>query len=253
VKIIAFHNLKGGVGKTAAASNIAALAAESGIPTLLWDLDPQGAVSWYFGNTGDGDARVPKAGKLVKGKTPIGKTIVPTGIDNLDLIPADVSFRNIDLQLEKHGDRNTLADWLEPLGEDYGLVVLDCPPSLSRLAEQVFRVSDRVLVPLVPTWLSLNSWHQMQAFIADKKVDRRKFYPFWTMVDRRKRLHRQLLEQPPKELEQLMPGYIPYASDVERMGELRQPVHWFAPRSPAALAYRLLWRSLSKGKRSLDL
>ena len=252
MKIIAFHNLKGGVGKTAAASNIAALAAEQGIPTLLWDLDPQGAVSWYFGNTGS-SARVPKAGRLVKGKTPIGKTIVPTGIDNLDLIPADVSFRNIDLQLEKHGDRDTLADWLEPLGEDYGLIVLDCPPSLSRLAEQVFRVSDRVLVPLVPTWLSLNSWHQMQEFIADKKLDRRKFHPFWTMADRRKRLHRELLETPPEELGQLMPGYIPYASDVERMGEKRQPVHWFAPRSTAAHSYRLLWRSLSRGKGSLKL
>lgn len=252
MKIVAFHNLKGGVGKTAAASNIAALAAEAGIPTLLWDLDPQGAVSWYFANTGSG-ARAPKAGRLVKGKTPIGKTIVPTGIDNLDLIPADVSFRNIDLQLEKHGDNNTLAEWLEPLGEDYALVVLDCPPTMSKLAEQVFRVADRVLVPLVPTWLSLNSWQQMQAFIADKKLDRSKFYPFWTMADRRKSLHRQLIESPPAELGQLMPGYIPYATEVERMGEKRQPVHWFAPRSSAAIAYRLLWRSLSKGKRSLKL
>lgn len=252
MKIIAFHNLKGGVGKTAAASNIAALAAEQGIPTLLWDLDPQGAVSWYFGNTGNG-ARAPKAGRLVKGKTPIGKTIVPTGIDNLDLIPADVSFRNIDLQLEKHGDRNTLADWLAPLGEDYALVVLDCPPSLSRLAEQVFRTADRVLVPLVPTWLSLNSWHQMKAFIGDKKLDGSRFYPFWTMADRRKTLHRQMLATPPPELKQLLPGYIPYASDVERMGEKRQPVHWFAPRSTAAHAYRLLWRSISRGKGSLKL
>lgn len=112
--------------KTAAASNIAALAAEQGIPTLLWDFDPQGAVSWYFGNTGS-SARMPKAGRPVKGKTPppLGMTSVPKGIDDLDLIPADVSFRNIDLQLEKHGNRDALADWLEPLGEDYGLIVLD--------------------------------------------------------------------------------------------------------------------------------
>lgn len=253
MKVIAFHNLKGGVGKTAAASNIAALAAEAGIPTLLWDLDPQGAVSWYFGNTGDQTGRVPKAAKLVKGKTPIGHCIVPTGIDNLDLIPADVSFRNIDLQLDRHGDDNTLKSWLEPLGEDYGLVVLDCPPTLSKLAEQVFEVSDRILVPLVPTWLSLNSWMQVQAFAAEKGVDSSRFQPFWTMADRRKRLHRELLEKPPKHLKGLAPGYIPYASDVERMGEMRQPVHWFAPRSPAALAYRLLWRSLSQGKRSLGL
>lgn len=253
MRVIAFHNLKGGVGKTATASNIAALAAESGLPTLLWDLDPQGAVSWYFGNTGDTSARTAKAGKMVKGKTPIGQTIVATGIENLDLIPADVSFRNIDLQLEKHGDGNTLKSWLAPLSEDYALVVLDCPPTLSLLAEQVFEVSDRILVPLVPTWLSLNSWQQIQAFAQEKGFDRSKFQPFWTMADRRKKLHRELLVSPPKHLKRLAPGYIPYASDVERMGEMRQPVHWFAPRSAAAMAYRLLWRSLSRGKDSLGL
>lgn len=117
----------------------------------------------------------------------------------------------------------------------------------------MFRVADGVLVPLAPTWLSLNSWHQMQEFIADKKLDHRKFHSFWTMADRRKRLHRQLLEAPPKELSQLTPGYIPYTSDAERMGENRQPVHWFAPRSTAAHSYRLLWRSLSRGKGKIKL
>jgi len=48
MRIIAFYNLKGGVGKTASAVNIAYLAAQSNLRTLLWDLDPQGAASWYL-------------------------------------------------------------------------------------------------------------------------------------------------------------------------------------------------------------
>ncbi|MFY0080119.1 AAA family ATPase, partial [Acinetobacter baumannii] len=49
--ILAFYNLKGGVGKTAASVNFAYLAAKEGYKTLLWDLDPQGSSSFYFGAT----------------------------------------------------------------------------------------------------------------------------------------------------------------------------------------------------------
>jgi hypothetical protein len=48
MSIIAFYNLKGGVGKTASAVNLAYLYSQSGQRTLLWDLDPQGASSWYL-------------------------------------------------------------------------------------------------------------------------------------------------------------------------------------------------------------
>ncbi|WP_097460683.1 ParA family protein [Mangrovitalea sediminis] len=243
MKLIAFHNIKGGVGKTASAVNIAYQASASGIPTLLWDLDPQGAASWYFSRQAPSDA---KAAKLVKGKTPIGRLITESGLPQLDLIPSDVSFRNMDLQLEKHGHANALQSWVEPLAEDYALVILDCPPSLSRLAENIFAAADRIYVPMIPTWLSVNSWEQLQAFVKDKGLDRKRFHPFFTLVDRRKRLHREFLEKPPEDIKRRLAGYIPYASDIERMGEYRQPVALFAPRSPAALAYRLMWEQMRK-------
>lgn len=246
MKVIAFHNLKGGVGKTAAAVNIAQMAADDGVPTLLWDLDAQGATSWYFAPETAKARSQPKAAKVVKGKTPIGHLITSTSSTCLDLIPADPSFRNIDLQLEKHGAGNTLRQWLQPMDEDYGLVILDCPPTLSRLAEEVFAVADKIYVPLIPTWLSMNSWEQEQAFIDDKNIDKKKFAPFLSMVDRRKNLHREFLDTPPKALKRLLAGYIPYASDVERMGEHRSAVSHFAPRSTAALAYRLMWKNMKK-------
>lgn len=243
MKLIAFHNIKGGVGKTASAVNIAYLASAAGIPTLLWDLDAQGAASWYFEREAPSGT---KAAKLVKGKTPIGRLITESGLPKLDLIPSDVSFRNMDLQLEKHGNDNALQSWVEPLAEDYALVILDCPPSLSRLAENIFATADRVYVPMIPTWLSVNSWDQMLTFVKDKGLDHKRFHPFFTLVDRRKRLHREFLEKPPEEIKRRLAGYIPYASDIERMGEFRQPVECFAPRSPAALAYRLMWEQMRK-------
>ena len=242
MKLIAFHNIKGGVGKTAAAVNIAQLAGAAGVPTLLWDLDAQAAASWYLSVSGNGQ-RV-KAGKLIKGKTPVGRLITRTNLTGVDLLPSDVSFRNMDLQLDRHGNERLLDDLVAPLAEDYALVILDCPPSLSKLAESIFRTADRVYVPIIPTWLSVNSWEQLVAFTRDKKLDERKLFPFLSMVDRRKALHRDFLKKPPKSLSRLLSGYIPYASAVERMGEQRLPVNLFAPRSPAALAYRLMWEQM---------
>lgn len=242
MKVIAFYNLKGGVGKTAAAVNLASLAATEGHTTLLWDLDPQGSSSWYFGERLPDDT---KLSRLIKGKTPIGPLIVQTTQPHLSLIPSGVSVRNMDAQLEKHGHPQVLRDWLAPLSESYSLIVLDCPPSLSRLAENVFSVADAVYVPIIPTWLSMHTWEQLLAFAAEKKLDTRRFRPFLSMVDRRKRLHREFLEHPPEIFRQPLNGYVPYASEVERMGEFRLPLHAFAPRCAAALAYQLMWEQVA--------
>lgn len=246
MKVIAFYNLKGGVGKTATAVNIAGLAAASGVPTLLWDLDAQGASTWYLSPANTSPREAPKAARMIKGKTPIGQLIIDSSIPRLDLIPADTSFRNLDLQMDRHGDKDTLQQWLAPLGEQYGLVILDCAPSLSLLAEQIFRAADRLYVPLLPTWLSMNSWEQLQVFFDDKGLKQKKLAPFFSMVDRRKSLHRAFLDNPPAALKRLLDGYIPYSSDVERMGEHHTVVEHFAPRSIAALAYRLMWQKMSK-------
>ncbi|MCG8516554.1 ParA family protein [Marinobacter sp. CA1] len=244
MRILAFHNLKGGVGKTAAAVNIAYLAAQAGIPTLLWDLDPQGAASWYLGD--DPDVSGEKVSRLIKGKTPVGKLIHDTPYEKLDLIPAHSSFRNLDVKLAQGEGDGALKSWLDPLSEDYGLVILDCPPSLSHLAEQVLATADQVFVPTIPTWLSANSWQQLHDFMKEKKLKPAKLHPFLSLVDRRKNLHRQALEGDVFELKRKMRAYIPYASDIERMGETRQPVPVMAPRSAAAHAYRLLWQEMRR-------
>ena len=242
MKVIAFHNLKGGVGKTAAAVNIAYLASQEGISTLLWDLDPQGAATWFL--SADDQQPGKKLGRLIKGKSPIGDFIQPTPYSRLELIPAHQSARNVDIKLNQAGSAHLLKQWLKPLSEETSLVVLDCPPSLSELAEQVLETANAIYVPVIPTWLSLNSWEQMYAFAKDRRVKVKRLRPFFSMVDRRKTLHRKLVDNRETTLPRALKTAIPNASAIERMGETRQPLELVDRRSPGARAYRDLWKEI---------
>jgi len=248
MRSIALYNLKGGVGKTAASVNLAYLAAAHGIPTLLWDLDPQGASSWYF----HGEPEGLKARKVFEGTSPAGRLVKPSPYKQLSLIPADLSYRYLDIILKKvEPPREALRRLLKPFSEQYALAVLDCPPSLSHLADNVFAAADRVLVPVVPTWLSLRALEQVQAYFKAEGFDPKKIRPFYSMADRRRSLHRELLETPPPAMARRYPAVIPYASAVERMGEHRAPLAAYAGSDePALLAYAELWLDL---KRDLGL
>lgn len=235
------YNMKGGVGKTAAAVNLACLAAASGIRTLLWDLDPQAAASWYFDDVGD-----EVAGKRQwLGKSPIGGLIRKTAYPMLELLPSGPAARHLDVWLRKAEPADgALRGLLQQLSESYGLVVLDCPPSLSHLADNIFAAADLVLVPVVPSHLSLRALRTLIEHFKASNLPRKRLKPMYSMVDRRRLLHRTLVEQPPKTMRDVCHTVIPYSAAVERMGNHRAPLETFEPASPAAEAYRQLWAEL---------
>jgi len=239
MKIIACYNIKGGVGKTATAVNLAYLASREGARTLIMDLDPQGAASFYF--------RVKPRIKgglktLMDGKQGLDELIKGTDYADLDLIPADFSFRNMDLFLEEvKKPTRQLRKLLKSLDGNYDVVFLDCPPSISLVSENVFQAADILLVPTIPTILSLRTFDQLLKFSKENNLDDLLVLPFFSMVDMRKQLHRMIVEKPPKTLAGLLDTTIPYASDVERMGLNRAALASYAPKCRAALAYESLW------------
>jgi chromosome partitioning protein len=241
VRTIAVYNLKGGVGKTATAVNLAFLAAVEGRRTLLWDLDAQGAASFYLRVK----PKVKGGKKMLRGERDLAEGIHPTEHDGLDLLPADLSYRRFDLVLDgaKRPERHLLR-LLEPLAESYDLVVLDCPPSVSLLSEAIFWAADVLLVPVVPTTLSLRTLAQIEGLVAEKGPRRLRLAPFFCMVDGRKSLHREIVADPRRSSPLFLAATIPYASAVERMGLARAPLPAYAPAHQASSAYLALWREV---------
>jgi len=242
MRVLSIYNMKGGVGKTAAAVNLGYLAAAEGKRVLIWDLDPQGATSFYFRVK----PKVKGGGKkIIKGKCDLGELIKGTDFDNLDLLPSDFSYRDLDLRFSKE-KQSRLKRLIDPLRKEYDLIVFDCPPSISELSEQVFRASHLLLVPLVPTTLSLRTLDQLRGFMKKEKVRKLKVRTFFSMVDRRKNMHRDILEGFPAKEKWGLSAFIPYSSIVEKMGEERRPVIAYAPRSAPAQSFRELWRQVDK-------
>jgi cellulose biosynthesis protein BcsQ len=239
-RILATYNIKGGVGKTSAAINLSYLAARDGARTLLWDLDPQGGSTYLL--------RVkPKvkggARKLVRGRSDLDALIKGTDHDNLDLLPADFSYRHMDLALDatKRPTRR-LRRLLAPFADEYDYVFLDCPPSISLVSENVFEAAEALLVPVIPATLSSRTFRQL-AQVVDEARNRPRVLGFFSMADPRKRLHRDVMAELAGDPAMLATA-IPAASDVERMGRERTPIATFAPRGRASEAYESLWAEI---------
>ena len=241
MKTLATYNIKGGVGKTAAAVNLAYLAARGGRRTLLWDLDPQGAASYLLRVR----PRVKGGGKaLISGKKALDQAAKPTEFDRLDLVPADLTYRNLDLVLDAaKKSTQRIARLLDPLEDDYDLAILDCPPGISLASENVLHAADVLLVPLIPTTLSVRTLEQLTEFAAELEYPPALF-PFFTMVDGRKRLHREVVDRLRAERKDLATSVIPALSVVEQMAVHRAPLPVFAPRSRVTRSYESLWEEV---------
>jgi cellulose biosynthesis protein BcsQ len=239
MKIIALYNIKGGVGKTTTAVNLAHVSASRGRRTLVWDLDAQGAATYLLRIKphvkGGGHA-------LIRARRPLEAAVRGSDFDNLDLLPADFTYRHLDLLLDQ-GKKPTqrLARLLQPLAAHYDHIYLDCPPSMSLLSENVLRASDTVLVPLIPTTLSLRTMDQLRDFVDALPGRRPTVIGFFSMVDRRKRLHRDIVDTDPHTRTGLAATSIPALSVIEQMAARREPVTYFQSNGAVAQRYRSLW------------
>ncbi|HEY7286781.1 MAG TPA: ParA family protein [Vicinamibacterales bacterium] len=241
MKTIAIYNMKGGVGKTTTAVNLSYLAARSRLRVLLWDLDPQAASTFTFRI----QPHVSGFGKRsLENSEALSAAIKETDYENLYLLPADFAYHKLDRLLSSLGNpARVLTSLLGTIGNDFDIVILDCPAGFSRLAKAVLAAADVIVAPTIPTVLSLRMAAELVRQ-AERIRSRAALSVVFNMVDRRKALHRQASELAAQHPEIFFRAEIPYASVVEQMAARRAPTAVYGAQTPAAAAFSQIWVEL---------
>jgi cellulose biosynthesis protein BcsQ len=115
---------------------------------------------------------------------------------------------------------------------------------MSLVSENVMHAADAIVVPLLPSPLSVRTLEQLFDFVAQKSWADLQILPFFSMVDRRKSLHKETIEALRQRHPMILSTEVPYGSDFERITLRRAPVEAYAPASAAAQVYRSLWQEI---------
>lgn len=220
------------------------MAAKDGYDTLLWDLDPQGAASFYYKSKPKHKSATKK---LIKSTMELEDAIRSTDYHHLDVIPADISSRKIDLILDDaKKSKKQLKSLLKQISTEYDFVFIDSPPAFSLLADNIFNASDMVFMPVIPTTLSIRAYNMVKEYFIEHKIPLEQLMCFFTMADLRKNMHKNVMDELLKD-NKFFEHYIPNLSEVEKMGLELAPLETFAASSYANACYRALWREIKEG------
>ncbi len=156
-RVIAMVNQKGGVGKTTSTINLGAALAEAGRRVLLVDFDPQGALSAGLG-TNPHELDLTVYNVLMDRKVDIRDAIRHTGIENIDLLPANIDLSAAEVQLVNEVAREQVLDRaLKKVEDDYDVVLIDCQPSLGLLTVNALTAAHGVIIPLICEFFALRA------------------------------------------------------------------------------------------------
>lgn len=158
-KIISIFNQKGGVGKTTTNINLTAYLSDMGKKVLVIDIDPQGNTTSGFGI--EKDKLEYSMYDVIMGLAP-EKAIIPTDIDGLDIIPANVDLAGAEIELtSKFSRESRIKDALDKVKEKYDYIFIDCPPSLGLLSINALTASNSVLIPIQCEFYALEGVGQL--------------------------------------------------------------------------------------------
>lgn len=235
--VIAVYSVKGGVGKTTLAVDMAWRSATlSGHPTLLWDLDPQGGAGWLLGLP---DRNESSAASVFRKDSKPGDLITPTRYSGLAVLQADESMRSLPATLARIGKRKRLARTAAALSGAYERIIIDCPPAINEISEQVFAAADLLIVPLPPSPLSARALPMIQAEILANHPRHPPILPVLSMYDARRKLHRDVHAG-------FAAGWpvIPMASAIEQTAARRAPIGTFAASGDVNGRLQRLWEGI---------
>lgn len=248
-RVIAMCNQKGGVGKTTTTINLGASLAEYGRRVLIVDFDPQGAASVGLGiNTLDMEQTIYTL--LMNPKADVASSICRTGVEGLDIIPANIDLSAAEVQLVNEVARESaLARVLRHVEDDYDVILIDCQPSLGLLAVNALTAAHGVIVPVEAEFFALRG---VALLVETIETVRDRINPrlkidgiVATMVDSRTLHSREVLER----LDEAF-GDLVFTTRIGRTVKFpdasvaTEPITTYAPNHPGARAYRRLAREL---------
>ena len=154
-RVISMVNQKGGVGKTTSTVSLGAALASYGRKVLLVDFDPQGALSVALGMNPN-EMGLSIYNLLTESDCHVGDVIVSTRVSGLDLIPSNIDLSAAEVRLVSEvGREYALQRVLEPIIDDYDIVLIDCQPSLGLLTLNALTASTEVIIPMETEYFSL--------------------------------------------------------------------------------------------------
>ena len=152
------------MGKTTTAINLGASLAASDIRVLVIDSDPQGNATTGLGVSKDPGR--PSLYNVLLGELEIRDTLIKVDFEGLELVPADKNLVGANLELVEVDERETrLRKKLQAVKDDYGFVLIDCPPALDLLTLNALMAADSVLIPVQCEFFALEGLSELIATI----------------------------------------------------------------------------------------